>query len=80
MTTGIFVAQTSHPESVIIVAAKTKTVSPRLYQALCARFEGIPIEELPHLDFKALSRTDRVTVRTGEYTPYANVILQAGVV
>lgn len=34
---------------------------------------------LPHEDFKRLCQQARVMVRTGECTPYANVILVAGV-
>ena len=36
-------------------------------------------EALPHEEFKRLCRDARVMVRTGECTPYANVILCAGV-
>lgn len=36
-------------------------------------------EQLPHDDFKRLTAQARVMVRTGECTPYANVILVAGV-
>jgi len=35
--------------------------------------------QMPHEDFKRLTRQARVMVRTGECTPYANVILVAGV-
>ena len=35
---------------------------------------------LSHSDFKLQSRSARAIVRTGEYTPYANIILCAGVV
>ncbi len=36
-------------------------------------------EQLPHEDFKRLTAQARVMVRTGECTPYANVVLVAGV-
>lgn len=36
-------------------------------------------ETVPHEEFKRLCREARVMVRTGECTPYANVILCAGV-
>ncbi len=36
-------------------------------------------QSLPHDDFKRLTQQARVMVRTGECTPYANVILVAGV-
>jgi len=35
---------------------------------------------LSHHDFKLKTRSARAIVRTGEYTPYANIILCAGVV
>lgn len=37
------------------------------------------IERLSHTEFKARSERSRAAVRTGETTPYANVILVAGV-
>lgn len=40
---------------------------------------GVTRDIVDHLDFKALTATARVVVRTGEITPYANIILQAGV-
>lgn len=36
-------------------------------------------KQLPHDDFKRLTAQARVMVRTGECTPYANVVLVAGV-
>jgi len=39
-----------------------------------------PLEQVDHEAFKARSAAARAIVRTGEFTPYANVILQAGVV
>lgn len=44
-----------------------------------ALLSGVTTESVDHLDFKALTATARVIVRTGEVTPYANIILQAGV-
>jgi D-ribose pyranase len=38
------------------------------------------VTEVPHDEFKQLSRESEVIVRTGECTPYANVILKSGVV
>lgn len=37
-------------------------------------------DTLTHAEFKALTRSAHAVVRTGEFTPYANVILAAGVV
>ena len=49
-----------------------------LHQALRARDLGAPAT-LAHDAFKALSRDARAVVRTGEFTPYANVALWSGV-
>ncbi|MFP4644661.1 MAG: D-ribose pyranase [Spirochaetales bacterium] len=40
---------------------------------------GIPVESIPHSTLKSLLPQTRAVVRTGEYTPFCNVILVAGV-
>jgi D-ribose pyranase len=42
--------------------------------------EGVPFEEISHAELKSLCAQARAVVRTGEFTPYANIILVAGVV
>jgi len=49
------------------------TLSARL------RGEGVGVEEVSHDDFKHLCARAVAVVRTGETSPYANVILHAGV-
>ena len=39
-----------------------------------------PIDTMPHQTFKEQTRSARAVIRTGEFTPYANIILVAGVV
>ena len=46
---------------------------------LAALLPGVPLDAVPHEDFKALTRGANAVVRTGEFTPYANVILVSGV-
>jgi D-ribose pyranase len=43
------------------------------------RLLGVPIEEIGHEELKLRCRDARAVVRTGDATPYANVILRAGV-
>jgi D-ribose pyranase len=64
-----------------IVAAEMETVSKPTYDALVALLAGVKLMKVPHEEFKRLTRNgDTVTfVRTGEATPYANVILVSGV-
>lgn len=63
-----------------VIADETRTVSPELYAALRDLLGDIPIEDTTHLILKEMTRSARAVVRTGEFTPYANVILRAGVV
>jgi D-ribose pyranase len=44
------------------------------------QLHGLTLDSVPHAEFKAMTRTARAIVRTGECSPYANVILRAGVV
>jgi D-ribose pyranase len=51
-----------------------------VHRQVVALLGGVPIDSVPHEAFKALTAQARAVVRTGEFTPYANVILRAGVV
>ena len=61
------------------VSAEVAEVSPHILAALRERLPGIEIELVPHTEFKQRTHDARAFVRSGEFTPYANVILQAGV-
>lgn len=63
-----------------VVATETKDHSPTLYSALRERLGSIPVEHVSHETFKAMTASARAVVRTGECTPYANVILVSGVI
>jgi len=62
-----------------LVSVEVKQASPKIYAAICAQLGEIPIEAIPHKEFKAMTSSAKAIVRTGEYTPYANVILVSGV-
>jgi D-ribose pyranase len=40
---------------------------------------GVSPQLVPHVDFKALTEGSRAAIRSGEFTPSANVVLHAGV-
>lgn len=64
----------------IILAEEIQTASKEMEQAILSRFgENVQVEYLPHEEFKQLSGKSRAIVRTGECTPYANIILVSGV-
>jgi D-ribose pyranase len=52
---------------------------PDLVARLTARLRGTPLRRVTHERLKALTATAKAVVRTGEDTPYANIVLQAGV-
>jgi D-ribose pyranase len=69
------------------LAAETRTLTPApLRERIDAALLALPkvrargLELVPHEELKRLSRAARAVVRTGELTPYANVVLHAGVV
>ncbi|MEZ4638129.1 MAG: D-ribose pyranase [Caldilineaceae bacterium] len=62
-----------------VIAAEMARVSPDLYQQLRTVLGPIPVETISHEEFKQRTATSRAVIRTGEFTPYANVILVSGV-
>lgn len=46
----------------------------------CASLPGAAPQAVPHEELKRLSAGAKAVVRTGEFTPYANILLVAGVV
>jgi D-ribose pyranase len=63
-----------------IIAHEMAERSPAMRAALLDLLGDVPVEAIPHEAFKARTREAVAVVRTGEFTPYANVILIAGVV
>jgi len=64
----------------IIVAEETARVSPMILEGLKAVFKDVQITTVCHAELKKLSHEAKAVVRTGEFTPYANVILVCGIV
>lgn len=72
----------------IILAKEFPLISPECHDLLISEIKQeeqrcakpIAISYLSHEQFKARTHQSVAVVRTGEYTPYANVIFQAGVV
>ena len=54
--------------------------SPDFVAQVGERMQGVPVERLPHDELKRRSASARAIVRSGEFTPYANLLLYAGVV
>jgi D-ribose pyranase len=63
-----------------IVARELRVRSPAMCDQIDAALAPLTAQEISHEELKALTRQARAVVRTGEFTPYANVVLAAGVV
>lgn len=63
-----------------IIAEEMISSSPQVYTQLQALLLDAPIETVTHDEFKVLTVKSRAVVRTGEFSPYANVILVSGVI
>ncbi len=64
----------------IIIASEIKENNKEIYKEILERFKDIKINEVSHEEFKNLTKESKAVVRTGECTPYANIILKSGVV
>lgn len=53
--------------------------NPQLLAHIEAAMPGIPFEKMPHSCLKQLTRDCKFAIRTGEYSPFPNVVLRAGV-
>lgn len=63
-----------------VIASELASVSPGMHANLLQALGDVPFQAVPHELFKTQSASAHAVVRTGEFTPYANVILSAGVV
>ncbi len=64
----------------IVLAEEIKEQNPTVLSQIEALFAGqnVEVEFVSHVELKAQTRDCKAVIRTGETTPYANVILQSG--
>ena len=68
----------------IILAEEIKEKNPEQLKAVLELFAALPggempeVEYVPHVNFKENTRKSKAIIRTGETTPYSNIILQSG--
>jgi D-ribose pyranase len=63
-----------------VIAEELAPANPSVHSQLRRLLGATPITATSHEQFKTATRGARAIVRTGEFSPYANVILRAGVV
>ena len=64
----------------VILAEEGKDRNPKFLADVQELLPGVPVEFVTHSEFKTKTADARAVVRTGEFSPYANVILVSGVV
>ena len=64
----------------VIIAEEARERNPKFLAEVQELLPGVPVKFVSHVDFKARTASARAIVRTGEFAPYANVILVSGVV
>ncbi|OZN24348.1 D-ribose pyranase [Actinobacillus seminis] len=71
----------------VVIAEEIKEKNPSIYTALLTRLDAltrqqgnkIHIESVTHEQFKQLTHANKAIIRSGECSPYANIILYSGV-
>jgi D-ribose pyranase len=66
----------------VIIANEMEVKSKWFYDDLMKLLPQVPVQKISHADFKELAKKEQniVFVRTGEATPFANLILVSGVI
>ncbi|MGM9903238.1 D-ribose pyranase [Enterococcus sp. 10A9_DIV0425] len=64
----------------IYLAEEIKTENPDILSEIKKELPDTPITFIPHSEMKAELNNCHAFIRTGEMTPYANILLESGVV
>lgn len=68
----------------VVLAEEIKSKNPAVHEAVLAHLRALnadlQVDYVPHEAFKEKTHPARAVVRTGECSPYANIILYSGVV
>ncbi len=64
----------------VYVAAQTKRESPRQFEGICALFPALKPNIVEQSELKELGYKAKAYIRTGECTPFSNIVLAGGVI
>lgn len=64
----------------IYLAEEIKENNPKILTQITDHLPNTPVEFIPHSDMKAELNNCHAFIRTGEMTPYANILLESNVV
>ena len=63
-----------------IIASEISEFNPKVELAIISTLKDIPIIKVPHEQLKHETHSAAAIIRTGEFSPFANIILISGVV
>ncbi len=81
LPTVLDVLKAVHAEFVIdrvVIAAEMVTFSPARVETLRELLGDTPLETMSHIELMRLGHDAKATIRTGDTTPYANLIVVSG--
>ncbi len=64
----------------VTLASEIKEQNRKVQGEVQELIKGIPVQYISHEQFKEETKKAKAIIRTGEATPYANIILHAGVI
>lgn len=62
----------------VLIAGEALTASPEYVDELRRLLDPVPLATVPHLELKEIAQSGRATIRTGDATPYANIVIVSG--
>lgn len=63
----------------LILAEETKQTGPTRFAALAESFgDQVPVETIPHTEFRARACNVKAVIRTGDFTSHSNILLVSG--
>ena len=64
----------------IFIAAETKSQNPQLYGEILKLVGDVKVSFISHEELKDMLKDCKAVIRTGQETPYSNIILKSGVI
>ncbi|AWK50338.1 D-ribose pyranase [Clostridium beijerinckii] len=64
----------------VILATETEENNPKVFTEIKKQFENVKFTFITHEELKIMLNECKAVIRTGEQTPYANIILKSGVI
>lgn len=64
----------------VILATETEENNPKVFKEIKEQFENVKFTFISHEELKIMLGECKAVIRTGEQTPYANIILKSGVI